>query len=183
MTNQDPLSISNTLGRGPGGDQQADGEKPRDLFLHIAADGTWYYRGTAIERPGLVKLFASVLRRDEEGRYWLVTPVERGIVTVEDAPFVAVDCDAEGEGREQVLHFRTNLDHEIVAGAEHPLRLTEVGAAEERRPYLLVRPGLEALVSRPLFYRLAEMAVPSQTDPNLLGVWSQGVFFPLGQAQ
>lgn len=148
--------------------------------MRIDAEGTWYYRGSPIRRQELVKLFATVLRREADGSYWLVTPAERGRIEVEDAPFVAVDCEARGEGRQQQLDFTTNLDQRVTAGPEHPLR---VGAGDgEPRPYLLVRPGLEALIARPVFYRLAEMAVASPEDPEALGLWSGGRFFPLGRA-
>lgn len=149
--------------------------------MRIAADGTWYYQGTPINRLPLVKLFSTILRREADGRYWLVTPVERGLIAVEDAPFVAVDCWAEGSGEQQVLHFRSNLDHEVAAGAEHPLRIVEDPESGEPRPYLLVRPGLEALINRPVFYRLVELAVPAADDAEQLGLWSGGLFFKLGR--
>src|SRR5260370_33998037 len=98
-----------------------------DLDMRIARDGTWFYRGSPISRMPLVKLFASVLRRERDGSYWLVTPAERGRVTVEDAPFIAVAVDREGEGRDQRLIFRTNLDEIVTAGPAPKLR----GAAAE----------------------------------------------------
>jgi len=154
----------------------------RDLKLRIGADGTWYYRNSPIDRLPLVKLFASVLRREADGRYWLVTPVERGLVAVEDAPFVAVDCIASGSGQDQSLRFRTNLDEEVTAGTDHPIRVAENPENAEPRPYLLLRPGLEALIARSVFYRLAELAVPAPDDPERLGLWSEGQFFTLGRA-
>lgn len=150
--------------------------------MRIAADGTWYYQNSPINRLPLVKLFASVLRREDDGRYWLVTPVERGLIAVDDAPFVAVDCQAEGTGEQQVLRFRTNLDHEVAAGPEHPLRIEQDPESGEPRPYVLVRDRLEALINRPVFYRLVELAVPDREDPDCLGLWSGGVFYPLGKA-
>ena len=111
--------------------------------MRIARDGTWYYRGSPINRPALVKLFASVLRREDDGSYWLVTPAERGRVVVEDAPFIAVALDVEGEGRDQRLIFRTNLDEIVAAGPDHPLRV-ETAADGTPAPYVLLRPGLEA---------------------------------------
>src|SRR5580704_3344618 len=107
-----------------------------DLDMRIARDGTWFYRGSPLGRLPLVKLFASVLRREADGRYWLVTPAERGRVTVDDAPFVAVELTAEGQGREQNLIFRTNLDEIVTAGLEHPLRV-ETAADGEPRPYIV----------------------------------------------
>lgn len=152
----------------------------RDLDMRIARDGTWYYRGSAIHRLPLVKLFASVLRREADGSYWLVTPAERGPVVVEDAPFVAVAVDREGEGREQRLIFRTNLDEIVTAGADHPMRV-DTAADGTPAPYILVRPGLEARLARPVFYELVELGVEEPAlGAGQFGVWSQGVFFRLG---
>jgi hypothetical protein len=151
--------------------------------MRIARDGTWYYQGSPIPRPQLVKLFATVLQRDEKGDFWLKTPVEKARIQVEDAPFVAVELSAEGEGRGQRLTFRTNLDEHVTAGPEHPLRVSVDGESGEPSPYLKVREGLDALISRPVFYELAELAEASDSEPDLLGVWSEGVFFPLGPAR
>jgi len=154
------------------------------LDMRIARDGTWFYRGSPIGRLPLVKLFASVLRREADGGYWLVTPAERGRITVDDAPFVAVALTAEGAGRKQNLIFRTNLDEIVTAGPEHPLRV-ETAASGAPRPYILVRPGtaapLEALIARAVFYELVDLA----TEENVagaacFGVWSGGRFFELG---
>lgn len=150
-----------------------------DFDFRIAADGTWFYEGTPIGRKPLVKLFASVLRREEDGSYWLVTPVERGRIVVDDAPFVAVECDVRGTGRAQTLVFTTNLDETVEAGPERPIRVAESPDGEPR-PYVLVRPGLEALIARAVFYRLVERAEPDPRDPRALGLWSGGSFFRLG---
>ncbi len=158
------------------------GEPERDLNMRIAADGTWYYQNSPINRMPLVKLFASVLRREKDGSFWLVTPVERGRIEVEDAPFIAVDCESEGEGRGQTLHFTTNLDQRVTAGQAHPLRVAEQPESGEPKPYVEVRPGLEALITRAVFYRLVELAVPADDDESILGLWSSGRFFPLGRA-
>ncbi len=151
-----------------------------DLDMRIARDGTWFYRGSPINRVALVKLFASVLRREADGSYWLVTPAERGRVVVEDAPFIAVAIDASGDGRDRQLIFRTNLDEIVTAGPDHPLRV-ETAPDGTPAPYLLVRPGLEARLARPVFYELVELA-ETDTPPGerRLGVWSGGVFFDLG---
>src|SRR5215472_12510177 len=114
-----------------------------DFDIRIARDGTWSYRGSPIGRLALVKLFASVLRREADGSYWLVTPAERGCIVVDDAPFVAVEVTAEGEGPDQQLIFRTNLDDIVTAGPDHRLRV-ETAASGEPAPYILVRGGLEA---------------------------------------
>lgn len=141
----------------------------------IKADGTWIHDGTPIPRPALVRLFASVLRRDDNGSYWLVTPVERVPVEVEDAPFVAVELAHEGGGDTAVLRMRTNVDRWVTLDADHPLIVR--GAAEAPRPYVALGGGLEALVARSVYYELAELAVSGPDGTP--GVWSNGAFFPL----
>jgi len=153
-----------------------------DLNMRIARDGTWFYHGSPIGRKPLVKLFASVLRREADGTYWLVTPVERGRVEVEDVPFTAVELAVIGSGRSQGLRFRTNLDEWVEAGPERPIRLAAGDERSGPRPYLLVRGGLEALILRPVFYELVALAVPRTAAAQELGVWSQGAFFPLTEA-
>ena len=157
--------------------------------MRIARDGTWFYRGSPINRMPLVKLFASVLRREPDGLYWLVTPAERGRVTVEDVPFIAVAVDAEGAGRDQKLIFRTNLDEIVTAGPDHPLRI-ETAADGTPAPYILVRPGiearpgLEAKLARPVFYELAELGQEELiAGESQFGVWSGGMFFRLGDVE
>ncbi len=154
-----------------------------DFQMRIALDGTWYYQGTPIGRLPLVKLFASVLRRAEDGRYWLVTPAEQGLIEVEDVPFVAVELACEGSGPSQQLSLRTNLDEWVAIDDQHPLemRATPDGT---RAPYLRVRDSLDARVSRSTFYHLVELAEPSPDGvEEVLGVWSGGRFFPLGSAE
>jgi len=154
-----------------------------DLDMRIGRDGTWYYGGTPINRIPLVKLFASVLHRDADGSYWLVTPAERGRVTVEDVPFLAVAVEAQGTGLGQQLIFRTNLDEIVTAGPDHPLRV-ETTADGTPRPYILVRPGLEARLVRPVFYELAELGHEERVgDEEQFGVWSGGMFFQLGEVE
>jgi hypothetical protein len=152
-----------------------------DLDMRIARDGSWHYRGSPIHRLPLVKLFATVLRREADGGYWLVTPAERGRIAVDDAPFLAVALSLEGEGRRQRLIFRTNLDEIVTAGPDHPLRV-ETAADGEPSPYILVRDRLEAKIARPVFYDLVELGVEERTpDRVLFGVWSEGVFFGIGE--
>jgi uncharacterized protein len=154
-----------------------------DLDMRIARDGTWFYRGSPIARQRLVKLFASVLRREDDGSFWLVTPVERGRVAVEDAPFLAVEVNSEGAGTDRRLIFRTNLDEIVAAGPEHPLRF-EAAANGEPNPYILVRPGLEARLNRPVFYELVELADTERGDGGgPFGLWSDGMFFDLGDPE
>ena len=146
--------------------------------MRIAADGTWYYQGSPISRPALVKLFASILRREEAGDYWLVTPVERGRVRVEDSPFTAVEVTAERRGSDQRLIFRTNLDEIVALDEAHPLRLAQGERSEDPpRLYILVRDRLEARILRPVYYHLVELGEQQGVS---FGVWSSGRFFPLG---
>jgi uncharacterized protein len=148
--------------------------------MRIARDGVWSYRGSPIDRLPLVKLFASVLRREPDGSYWLVTPAERGRIEVEDVPFLGVALTIEGEGRGQKLIFRTNLDDFVTAGPHNPLRV-ETTASGEPAPYILVRDGLEARLARPVFYELVELGAEEPiSDTVQFGVWSRGMFFRLG---
>ena len=187
-TAAEPLPIDPTVPGDPPARQGSRGQRPPainhgDLDMRIARDGTWFYRGSPIARPRLVKLFASVLRREDDGSYWLVTPVERGRVAVEDAPFLAVEVNSEGSGRQRRLSFRTNLDEIVAAGQDHPLRVATT-ANGEPAPYILVRPGLEARLNRPVFYELVELADAERGDSGgPFGLWSDGVFFDLGDPE
>jgi hypothetical protein len=145
-----------------------------DLDMRIARDGTWFYLGTPIGRKPLVKLFASILWREGD-RYFLVTPVEKVGITVEDAPFLAVDFTAEGEGPPQRLTFLTNVEDSVTAGPDHPIRVSRDPATGEPAPYVLVRRNLEALIDRKSFYRLVECGAEHEGQ---FGVWSGGAFFP-----
>ena len=165
----------------------SNSDELRHLRIRIAADGTWYYLGTPIRRMELVRLFASVLRREEDGRFWMVTPAERGLIDVDDAPFMAVDMTyhpgARPDGRDDRLDFRTNLDAEVSCGPEHRLRVEIDGATERPDPYVMVRDGLEARLTRSVFVELADLARERVIDgERVLGVWSRGVFFVLGPA-
>jgi uncharacterized protein len=152
--------------------------------ISIARDGTWSYRGSPIARMPLVRLFSTVLRREPDGGYWLVTPVERGRITVEDAPFVAVELTRHGAGRQQELIFRTNIDDTVAADAAHPLRVVNDAVTDAPSPYILVRDGLEARLSRPVFYELVELGQEERVgETTLFGVWSKGEFFPLGSLE
>jgi len=157
---------------------------PRDLGeigMRIDRDGSWFYRNSPITRSSLVKLFASVLRREADGAYWLVTPAERARVGVEDAPFLAVELDAAGTGQSQVLSFRTNLDEIVTADGAHPLRVAVDPASAAPRPYILVRDGLEARLTRPVFYQLVDLGREERVGAAVrFGVWSKHEFFPLG---
>ncbi|MFQ5785768.1 MAG: DUF1285 domain-containing protein [Alphaproteobacteria bacterium] len=181
----DPASLAASLGAG--GNTAASAGKRREptlcggLDMRIARDGTWFYHGSPIGRKPLVKLFASVLNRDEDGVYWLTTPVEKGRIEVDDAPFVAVALTVSGAGRSQALSFRTNLDDEVTAGAEHPIRVEHDREGGGPAPYVLVRGRLEALIARSVFYELVELGVEAEIDGDRrYGVWSEGCFFALG---
>jgi hypothetical protein len=159
-----------------------------DLPFLIKRDGTWLYRGTPINRKELVCLFASVLRREEDGSWWLQTPAERGRIEVEDAPFVAVELDWAGEGRHQMLSFRTNIDEVVTAGPEHPIRISHDLFTCEPTPYIRLRSGaaahlaIEARINRATYYELVALAVPEWVgNKRALGVWSCGKFFSLGE--
>ena len=166
--------------------ERATGTRPdpvilSDLQMRIARDGTWFYHGSPIGRKPLVRLFASVLSRDEDGVYWLTTPVEKGRVEVDDAPFLAVELEVSGAGRDQTLQFRTNLDHEVTAGPKNPLRVGLDPTTLEPSPYVLVRGRLEALIVRSVFYELVELGHEELIDGAArFGVWSDGCFFTIG---
>jgi hypothetical protein len=149
-----------------------------DLDMRIARDGTWFYLGTPIGRFELVKLFSSILRKDGDA-YFLVTPVEKVGITVDDAPFVAQDFNVTGEGEALELTFTTHVGDSVLAGPDHPItvRYDDTG---EPSPYVLVRDNLEALIDRKSFYRLVDLGTSHQVDgTDWFGVWSRGAFFPI----
>lgn len=151
-----------------------------DIGMRIRADGTWLYQNSPITRKPLVKLFSRILRRDADGRTYLVTPVEKVDVAVDDAPFLAVEMQVENPGPSQQIIFRTNVDDIIRCGPEHPLRFAREPGTGGLKPYVLVRGRLEALLTRALYYDLVELAVPApHGKEDTVGVWSGGVFFPL----
>ena len=153
-----------------------------DLDLHIARDGTWRHNGDPIPRESLVRLFASILRREEDGHYYLVTPVEKWRIRVDDAPFVAVRVDAAGTGRTQSLTFTTNLGDTVTAGPDHPLTVVYRTPGGEPSPYIHIRGQLLALLSRAVFVELAELGEQQISAAGRdYGVWSLGQFFCLGQ--
>lgn len=164
----------------------SDGERPverwdpdycGEMDMVIKADGSWWHEGSRITRQGLVELFASVLRKDEDGRTYLVTPVEKLGIQVERAHFLAIRVDATGTGDAQRLFFKTNLDETIEAGPDHPIRVETDPNTLEPDPSVTVRGRLEAAINRSVFYELVELAVEKD---GVLGVWAAGTFFPLG---
>ena len=142
--------------------------------MRIGRDGTWYHEGSPIRRPAMVRLFSTVLRREPDGRHVLVTPVEKLDIEVEETAFRAVEMHSEGEGQDRRIALRLDSGDAVIMGPEHPLRL-------DPTPRILVRHGLEAELSRPIYYELAELALAGGEDPP--GVWSDGAYFPLEQRQ
>lgn len=146
-----------------------------DLDMRIARDGTWFYLGTPIGRPELVRLFSTILRKDGD-QYVLVTPVEKVGITVDDAPFVAVDFNRQGDD----LVFETNVGDRMTAGPDHPIRVERDAKTGEPAPYVLVRANLEALIDRKSFYRLVEICEHADHDgESWFGLRSGGEFFPI----
>lgn len=143
--------------------------------MRIARDGTWYHQGSPIRRPAMVRLFSTILRREADGSHVLVTPVERLTIEVESTPFRAIEMMSTGEGRDRQVALKLDSGDALVVGADHPLRLVESESGPS--PRVLVRHGLEAELSRALYYELAEIALSEVGDPP--GIWSDGAFFPL----
>lgn len=149
-----------------------------EMDMRIARDGTWFHEGTPIGRAPLVKLFSSILRREGD-RYFLVTPVEKVGIVVDDAPMIAIDFEVEGIGTAQNLRFFTKTEDEVLASAENPIRVARDPETGEPAPYVHIRAGLEALIDRKSFYRLTELGVNAPyKGENWFGFWSSGCFFP-----
>lgn len=143
--------------------------------MRIAANGSWYHMGTRIDRPAMVRLFSTVLRREPDGSHVLVTPVEKLAIEVEVTPFRAIAMTSEGEGQHRKIAFELDSGDAVILGPDHPLTVTVDGHGPS--PRIAVRHGLEAIVTRPLYYELAEIALAEKHDPP--GIWSNGAFFPL----
>ncbi|MBW8638808.1 DUF1285 domain-containing protein [Hoeflea sp. WL0058] len=151
-----------------------------DLDMEIRADGTWFYMGTPIGRQPLVRLFSTVLRKDADGKTYLVTPVEKVGIRVEDAPFVGVEMSVTQRGDQQILTFRTNVGDVVEAGPDHALRFEIAGENDELKPYLHVRGRLEALISRPVMYDLVALGEPVEIDGReMFAVRSGESVFPM----
>ncbi len=151
-----------------------------DIDMRIARDGTWYYMGSPIGRKPMVKLFSGVIRRDDD-KYFLVTPVEKLGIVVDDAPFVAVEADIYEPGPSQTIVFRTNVDDEVIAGPDNPIRVEIDPETKEPSPYVLVRKNLWALIARPVFYQLVDAGEERRVDgETVLGIASGGAFFVIG---
>lgn len=155
-----------------------------DLDIRIDASGGWHYNASPIARPEMVRLFASMLKLDSDGRHWLVTPTEMGRITVDDAPFVAVDLCVTGEGDDQVLCLSTNVDDVVCVAADTPLSMKPSPATGQMTPYVAMGEGLEARISRAVYYQLVELGVTQDVDGSqMFGVWSSGAFFVLGSLE
>ncbi len=150
-----------------------------DIGMAIKADGTWFYQGSPIGRKPMVRLFSRILRRDADGKYYLVTPVEKVDVAVADAPFLAVEMEVAGHGADQRLTFRTNVDDVVIAGPEHPLKFVLEPSSGGLKPYVRVRGRLDALVTRAVYYDLMELAVTRTHEDTTPGLWSAGAWFAL----
>ena len=151
----------------------------KDMGLRISRDGAWHYLGSPIARPSLVRLLSRVMKREGED-FFLVSPVEKLRIEVEDAPFLAVELECAGESQSQRLVFRTNVDDVVIAGKAHPIWVNEDPLSGEPAPYIEVRDGLWALINRAVYYELAERVMPSPNRPGQWGVFSEGCFFELG---
>lgn len=178
------ISRAARAGKGPAPVERWNPQFCGDLDMEIRRDGTWFYLGTPIGRMPLVRLFSTVLRKDEDGKTYLVTPVEKVGIRVEDAPFVAVEVDAGMRDGEQVLTFRTNVGDVVEAGPENPLRFVDEDETGGLKPYLLVRGRLEALVARPVMYELVELGEEIEVDGTaMFAVRSNGAAFPIMPAE
>ena len=175
-------ALTRSAGKGPPPVERWNPPFCGDLDMRIAADGTWYYLKTPIGRPALVKLFASVLKREGD-KYFLVTPVEKCGIEVEDAPFIAVELAVEGQAGVRVLNFRTNVDDWVACGPEHALRFEPQARTGGLKPYLHVRRDLWAKVTRALFFDLVELGEERDIEGEaMFGVMSKGAFFPMAPA-
>lgn len=154
-----------------------------DIGMKIKRDGVWIYQGSPIGRQKMVRLFSTILRRDEDGMHYLVTPVEKVPVEVEDTPFLAVEMQVESAGKNQKLCFRTNVEDIVVASLYHPLRFTIDKTTQEPIPYIHIRGRLEARIVRSVFYDLVELGAVEKIDGiEKFGVWSSEKFFALTEA-
>ena len=158
-----------------------------DLDMRIDRNGVWHYHGSPIGRKELVRLFSTVLRRDEAGDYWLITPAEAGRIEVEDAPFLGVELTLSGDGPDQVISIRTNVDKNVTVDKDHPIRVDFDPETGDPTPYVVLEGGIEARIARSVYYELVSLgqekkgAEEKGHGEKTFGVWSSGVFFPLGR--
>ncbi|MCC9624541.1 DUF1285 domain-containing protein [Thalassospira sp. MA62] len=188
-SNEKTVDLAEKLWTRLRGQKSGGGRHPQicgDIPMSISRDGTWFYQGGPIGRLELVKLFASVLQRDEEGGHWLVTPAEMARIDVEDVAFIAVEMQNDGTGKDQTIRFRTNIDQWVDLDADHPLRVEHDPETGEPSPYVMLDRGLEARLNRAVFYQLVELAeeIPNLDNNSVLvGVHSHGDFFEIGRME
>jgi len=162
-------------------DNQQSGFGVKEYFgIKILKDGTWLHEGQPIKRMSLVKLLSTVLKRDNEGFYWLQTPVEKGQIEVEDVPFVAVELKSQGTGINRQISFRTNIDDWVTVDFHHALSVHSNTKTSEIFPYVMIRDGLEAKLLRPVYYHLVDLCEENPEKQGEMGVWSCGQFYPIG---
>ena len=181
----DPFAmVANIRSRGPAPVHLWDPPYCGEINMEIKRDGTWFHEGRPIRRPAMVQLFASILKREEDGRIYLVTPVEKVAIKIEDCPFVIVDMDvaSAGDPGQQQITFLTNTDERFLLDGEHRLTITPDPETEEPHPVVHVRSGLDGLINRAVFYRLVDLAAEHLVEgQGRLGVWSAGTFFPFAE--
>jgi uncharacterized protein len=178
----DPAGLAKAIGqnRGPAPVHLWNPPFCGDIDIRILNDGSWLYQNSPIQRPAMVRLFSSVLRLDDDGHYYLVTPAEKVRIQVDDSPFAAQLLEVEGEGEAQQLYFITNTQERVLADEDHPLSVSIDPVSDEPRPRILCRSNLQALITRNVFYQLADLAVERNLENgSVTGVWSAGSFFPL----
>jgi len=152
-----------------------------DIDIRIDANGTWYSDGSPFTRKDLICLFASALHRDSAGDYWIATPAELGRLTVEDAPFMAVEMFVQGDGKDQVISFRTNIDEMVTVDIDHPLQVRDGKESGENTPYVGLERNMEAKLSRAVYYELVSHGIEEEIDGEMIyGLWSSNQFFPIG---
>ena len=151
-----------------------------DIGIRIDINGEWHHQGSPIKRINLIKLFASILQRDDAGEYWLITPAEMAKIEVEDAPFLAVELIKSGDDQKQILSLRTNLDQVITVDESHPIRVNINKKTKNPEPYVVLDGSIEAKITRPIYYDLVSLSEEEYKGSQVQGVWSNGVFFPLG---
>jgi len=196
-----PISLSSLPGFRASREPKGDPSPPKgltlrpgqvvcgDLDMRIDRNGVWHYHGSPIGRKELVRLFSTVLRRDEAGDYWLITPAEVARIEVEDAPFQAVELSLRGSGADQVISFRTNVDHIVTVDADHPIRVDFDPETGDPTPYVVLDGGLEARISRSVYYELVSLGQEKKGQEvkgdgeKSFGVWSTGHFFALGKLE
>ncbi len=171
-------------GPGPAGITPRPGQQVcGDIDMRIDSQGLWHYLGSPIGRMELVKLFSTVLRRDDNGDHWLITPVEMCRIQVDDAAFMAVELIREGSGSDQIIRFRTNIDGIFELSDQYPLRIEINPETQEPAPYVALDHGLEAKLTRSVFYELVDLGIAEVVEQDhIYGVWSAGHFFPIGNA-